>query len=168
LVEHTLSFSLCFERLGLVNLVGAVMDIALNFDNKQFDIGVGQDDLEHDAGLRTAVMISLLTDARARDDDEIPDGSNDKRGHWGDAYEDDSMGSRLWLLERAKETQNTLDRGKEYATEALRWFIEDGIASKVNVETYWLRSGVMAIVIVITMLDDSKFEELFQYELEAA
>jgi len=144
------------------------MDIALNFDNKQFDTGVGQDDLDADIGLRTAVMISLFTDARARDDDEIPDGSNDKRGHWGDAYEDDSTGSRLWLLERAKETQKTLDRGKEYATEALRWFIENGIASKVNVETYWLRSGVMAIVIVMAMLDGSAFEELFEYELKAA
>ena len=168
MVEHTLSFSAFFELLGLVNLVGTVMDIALNFDNKQFDIGVGQDDIDHDLGLRTAVMISLFTDARARDDDEIPDGTNDKRGHWGDAYEDDIVGSRLWLLERAKETQDTLDRGKQYATEALGWFIEDDIASKINVETYWLRSGVMAMVITMTMLDGSSYEELFEYELEAA
>jgi len=144
------------------------MDIALNFDGKQFDIGVGQDDLEHDLGLRTAVMISLLTDARARDDDEIPDGSNDKRGHWADSYEEDSIGSRLWLLERAKETQNTLDRGKEYATEALRWFIKDGIAKTINVETYWHRKGVMAIAIVMTLPDDTTYEDLIDYELQRA
>lgn len=144
------------------------MDIALNFNNEHFDIAIGGDDLVSEEGLRSAVMISLFTDARARDDDEIPDGSNDKRGHWGDAYEDDSMGSRLWLLERAKETQDTLRRGKEYASEAVRWFIEDGIAKSTNAETYWLRSSVMAIVIIITMLDGSTFEDLFEYELKAA
>ncbi len=144
------------------------MDIALDFNNNQFDIAADNGDLVSEEGLRTALMISLFTDARARDDDEIPDGSNDKRGYWGDADEEDSMGSRLWLLGRAKETQDTLDRGKEYATEAVQWFFKDGIAKQTNVETYWLRKGVMAIVIILTMLDGSTFEDLFEYELKAA
>ena len=38
--------------------------------------------LQEDNGLDTAVILSLLTDRRAQDDDIIPGNSGDKRGAW--------------------------------------------------------------------------------------
>ena len=91
-----------------------------------------------DGGLETAVLMSLFLDRRANADDEIPDGGEDPRGWWGDAFatvEGDRIGSRLWLLRRSKLTDETLTRAREYAIEALEWLKEDGVANAVRVET---------------------------------
>ncbi len=147
------------------------MDIAITQDsNGQFDIALGDYDLTSDQGLRTAVLISLFTDRRADDDDQLPDGSNDRRGYWGDSYPDidgDELGSRLWLLSREKQTTDVLIRAREYCQEALQWLIEDGIASTVEVDNEWLRQGVMAIYITITRGDGRLYQDVFDYELKA-
>ena len=57
--------------------------------------------------LITALTVSLFTDRRAADDDELLDGSDDRRGWWGDNAAA-PLGSRLWMLERSKRTQQTL------------------------------------------------------------
>ena len=102
------------------------------------DISIEDEDLDSDDGLETAVIISLFTDRRARDDDELPDPNNpDKRGWWGDLVsevEDDQIGSRLWLLERSKTMPDILVKAKEYAEEALQWMILDNVAKKIEVE----------------------------------
>ena len=103
------------------------------------DINIVNNDVEHDDGLETAVLISLFCDARARDDDELPDTrSSDRRGWWGDlvnpAEESDSTGSRLWLLSRAKTTQETLVLCEQYVREAVQWFITDGVATSIEVD----------------------------------
>ncbi len=145
------------------------MDIAITQDsNGQFDIALGDYDLTSDQGLRTAVLISLFTDRRAEVDDQLPDGSNDRRGYWGDSYPDidgDKIGSRLWLLSREKQTTDVLIRAREYCQEALQWLIDDGIASTVEVDNEWLRQGVMAIYITITRGDGRLYQEAFNYEL---
>src|SRR5260363_352074 len=69
--------------------------------------------------LQIAVMISLFTGRQARPDDVIPDGSTDARGWWGKP----NIGSRLWLLERAKATEATRQQARDYMTEALQWLI---------------------------------------------
>ena len=147
------------------------MDIAITQDsNGQFDIALGDYDLTSDQGLRTAVLISLFTDRRADDDDQLPDGSNDRRGYWGDSYPDidgDELGSRLWLLSREKQTTDVLIRAREYCQEALQWLIDDGIASTVEVDNEWLRQGVMAIYITITRGDGRLYQDVFDYELKA-
>ena len=114
-------------------------DIALLFDadSGTFDIAVDGGDLVMDDGLATAVLISLFTDARARDDDVLPQGA-DRRGWWGDIGNDDpndAWGSRLWLLlERAKVTDDTALMARDMAIEALAWLTADQIASDVAVE----------------------------------
>lgn len=108
--------------------------------------------LGEDAGLETAVILSLFTDRRAEDGDALPGGSDDKRGWWGDTYAEvagDRFGSRLWLLSREKQTQSVLVRAKRYAEEALAWLIEDGIARAVNVSAEIVSQGVLGLGIEI-------------------
>jgi phage gp46-like protein len=58
-------------------------------------------------GLRTAILLSLFLDARAGEEDPLPDPLNrDRRGWVGDVLAPtagDRIGSRLWLLARALE-----------------------------------------------------------------
>lgn len=84
-------------------------------------------------GLRTAVLVSLFTDRRV-EAGELPDGETRRRGWWGDTLAaNDEIGSRLWLLARAKRTPDTLRRAEGFAREALGWLVEDGAAEEVDV-----------------------------------
>lgn len=112
-------------------------DLALFWDADRFaaDLHFGAPDLETDEGLRSAVIVSLFTDARARQDDPVPD-DGDRRGWWADsllAAEDPRMGSRLWLLSREKLLPRVVERARGYVEEALAWMVSDGVASSVHV-----------------------------------
>ena len=105
--------------------------------------------LQDDSSLDTAVILSLFTDARANADDTLPPGAEDLRGAWLDSYaevEGDKIGSRLWLLDRAKLTQETVNKAKQYCEEALAWLVKDGIAKAVNVVTQIARSHPLGII----------------------
>ena len=97
--------------------------------------------------LFTAVYISLFTDRRAESSDVIPDGSTDRRGWWGDGGQDYLIGSRLWLLSRAKQVPQTLLDAKGYCTEALAWMIADGVAAKIDVACSFIGQGAIGILI---------------------
>ncbi len=136
-------------------------DIALLFDpaTQSADIAVSNGGLATDDGLRTAIIISLFTDARARDDDTLPEPGADRRGWWGDCFNDDPndrIGSRLWLLEREKLTEATRLKARDICREALAWLVDDGVASAVDVETAIVpvtaadSTGALAIAISIT------------------
>lgn len=97
--------------------------------------------------LSTAVMISLFTDAMAKVDDVIPDGTGDPRGWWGDDRAV-PIGSRLWLLSRAKQTTETLARAQDYIAEALQWLIDDGVVARFDIVTEWTRAGQLGAQVV--------------------
>ncbi len=138
------------------------------------DLSIEDGDLESDDGLETAVIISLFTDRRARDDDELPDANNpDRRGWWGDLVAevaDDQIGSRLWLLERSKTTPDVLVKAKEYAEEALSWMIEGDVAKKIEVEVE--RQGTegndrLALLVKIFQSDGGQVSLKFHSKWEA-
>lgn len=112
-------------------------DLALAWDAAAFsaDLMLADGALATDDGLKTAVLISLFSDARASADDALPQPGADRRGWWGDTLSDagDEIGSKLWLLSREKTLSSTLERARTAARDALEWLIEDGIASAVEV-----------------------------------
>ncbi|OPY00365.1 MAG: Phage protein GP46 [Syntrophorhabdus sp. PtaB.Bin047] len=55
-----------------------------------------------------------------------------KRGSW---FQNPEFGSRLHLLQRAKNTAKTAALAEEYCREALRWLIDCDRATKVDVRT---------------------------------
>lgn len=121
-------------------MVDISQELKLDWDSAlmEADLVYEDGDLSYEQGIATAAVISLFTDRRALDDDELPDSrSMDKRGWWGDLgnpdVEDDQIGSRLWLLERSKTTEQTLVFAKQYTEEALQWIIDDGLASEIEV-----------------------------------
>lgn len=114
-------------------------DIALVWYELLFsgDIVVEGGAVTTDDGLRTAIAISLFSDARAGDDDDLPEPGADRRGWWGDAYPAETddlseLGSKLWLLARSKATTDTLRKAQNYAHAALQWIVRDGIARSIE------------------------------------
>ena len=109
--------------------------------------------LARDDGLETAVVLSLFTDRLAAPGD-VPAGAQPgaRRGWWGDALADvpgDLMGSRLWLLHRAKQEAGVLTAAEGYAREALQWLVEDGVATAVEVTASFPRAGVLALAVQV-------------------
>lgn len=113
--------------------------------------------------LETAVAISIFTDRRANDDDEV-EGSN-KRGCWIDTYKDTKIGSRLWLLGRRKATEQTLKEAKEMVEECLEWIVDDGVAKEVVAQNEWASydQNRMNILVQIIKPDDSVLTFKFNY-----
>ncbi|WP_339521846.1 phage GP46 family protein [Pseudomonas sp. EL_65y_Pfl2_R96] len=89
-----------------------------------------------EAALTRAVLISLFTWRRAATDDPVDD--DELFGWWGDSYPaiaDDRIGSRLWLLRRVKLTDATQRDAEFYATEALRWLLDDGDVIDIEISS---------------------------------
>ena len=107
-------------------------------------------DLASGLDLQTAVLISLFTDRSAHPDDVIPDGTTDRRGWWGDQGQAVPIGSRLWLLDRAKQTAETLQRARDYMAESLQWLLDDGVAGSIDIYAEWSRPGMLGTRITLT------------------
>ncbi len=81
--------------------------------------------------LTRAVVISLFTWRRADPDDE----ADAPMGWWGDTWpiaQNDRYGSRLWLLQRKKLTNQTALAARSYIREALQWMVDDGLVSRID------------------------------------
>lgn len=87
------------------------------------------------APLHTAILLCLMTDARAGEHDNITDGSNDPRGWAGDNLDTDlaPLGSKLWLLRRRELTQEVADMSVVYATQALQTLIDQGAVAEFKI-----------------------------------
>ena len=139
-------------------------DIRLAWDGMGADCVIKLADLEREDGIESAAILSLMLDARARDDDALPDSlpsaGGDRRGWWADSVapeaEGDRTGSRLWLLSREKTLPEVLNRARGYAAEALAWMVEDGVATSVSVTADMPRKGLLALSVVITLPDGEK------------
>lgn len=128
--------------------------IALGWDNARLtaDLALTAGGaLMAEDGLTTAVILSLFTDGRARADDALPEGpGGDRRGWLADAFApEDRWGSRLWLLQRAKQTEETRRRARDYAAEALEWLLGAGLATAIDVDAQWLERGVLGLSVRI-------------------
>lgn len=131
-------------------------DLALIWDDD-----VGSADLALIAGalatgddLKTAIIVSLFTDAAAPEGATLPDPADqDRRGWWGDGLASvvgDATGSTLWLIARDKQLPATLRSAEDAAREALAWMTEDGVASRVDIVASYPSIGVLQLDITVT------------------
>lgn len=114
-----------------------------------------------------AVIVSLFTWRRANADDKLP--ADQRMGWWGDTFPtvpNDRIGSKLWLLSRAKLLPETVNQAREFAAEALQWLVEDGVAARVDVEAE--RKGLQTLALACrfyksdgTVLLDVRFTDVW-------
>lgn len=122
-------------------------------------------DLATDEGLLTSVVISLFTDADVPADEQALAGVSERRGWWGDALADvvgDRIGSKLWVLARAKRIQRTLLLAQGYAQDALQWMLDDGVARSVVVTAEWVGADVLGLLVSIQRPDGANAQYRFE------
>lgn len=112
-------------------------DLTIGLDTSDYDV-VGdlvRGDLDLVTGndLKTSILVSLFTD----------------RDWWANLYEPDTWGSDLSTLLRAKHSEATRLKARDFCRIALAWLIEDQVASAVDVNTGWI-GNTLAIGIVVT------------------
>lgn len=145
-------------------------DIALIWNSQGFaDIDTAGSDLLTDDGLQTALIISLFTDRRVSEGEELPAGESDRRGWWGDVggLPSDRIGSRLWLLEREKALPEVVARANEYAREAVQWIIQDRVATRVDVVAESTRFEELDIQVSVCRPNGSVVKSRYSYNWQS-
>lgn len=131
-------------------------DVALQFDpmTRRCDLALGADgDLVIDDTPITPILLSVGLDRRASPDDPLPAGRSqflvqagfdDRRGAAADALDPNGerIGSRLWLLDRAKQTETTRLLFLSWLDECLAWAATD-TGRPAEVDADWLGSGLL-------------------------
>jgi phage gp46-like protein len=125
-----------------IRLVTVSTPDAVTFDWLQLPTGL----IDETQELATAIIVALNSDAVADDSDVLPDPrDSNKRGWWGDLdaqklWNGWPLGSKLWLLARAKIVDSaaregaTVARVEAYIRAAIRPFIDAGLCSSVTVD----------------------------------
>lgn len=153
------------SSLGLADIA-----LVLASDGGSADIAMIDSDIASDAGLETAAILSLMLDRRAEVDNIPPSGDiTDLRGWWADEFlepEGDHIGSRLWLLDRAKRTGETAKRAEEYVREALQWLLDDRVVASIDV-TIELVDEDLRVAISLNRAGKSPIQLRFAHVWEA-
>jgi len=119
-----------------------------------FDLVVSNNVLETIDGFETAIIVSLLTDARAPSSSvQTPSRRRGWVGNILTAASGRELGSRLWLFSQSRLTDAILNDLAVAAQESLNWMIEDGIAKSVAATV--LKTGLRSVTvnIVITTIE---------------
>ncbi|MDU7531585.1 MAG: phage GP46 family protein, partial [Klebsiella sp.] len=117
------------------------------------DIEIEHNGLSFDEGLVSLVYICLFTDARADTSDEIPDGTDDRRGWCGNSFSDFEWGSKLWLIDREKLTEEVRLRAENYARLAMQPLLRYGYARNAQVTATIPRINWLGLTIILTRPD---------------
>lgn len=124
------------------------VDIALSKDNRTFfDIDFENGDIKTTDGFEMALLMSILGNKRA-DASEVPSPER-RRGWWGNEaldFNDYEIGSKLWLLAQARETQLSLNNAKTYVRNSLEWFLEDGFLDEILVIAQYIQVGLERVM----------------------
>lgn len=135
-------------------------DLCFDFfsDDMNLDLVVKNGEIQTDKSLKSAVLVSLFTDARC-EKTELPKGEFSQRGYFGDAIFKEETGSKLWFLNRSKYTNDTLIKAKEYAKSSLDWIVSDGLAKDIKVDSFFNEQKKLILNISILKNND-EFESI--------
>lgn len=125
--------------------------------------------LEHEPGLKTAIINSLFLDRRAEPDDPVPAHVTDLRGWPGDGVfvDGDHIGSKLWMLRFiGKQTNDPTDKLLSYAKlwteQALKWMVDDGICDYVKVTTWYPKAERLRIHVELYQNDNLIYRDQWE------
>jgi phage gp46-like protein len=129
------------------------------------DFRIVRSELRSNQDLETSVIISLFSDRLANSDDLIPDPfSTNRRGWWADTYNTELIGSRLWLLSRAKSSPALLPIAQGYVQEALQWLIDDKVVSSMDIQVFFIHNAPSMLGIVITLFQKGQNKVAIEFE----
>jgi len=140
------------------------IDLLKNNNDKFYDINFGSDgDFIKTEGFNMALKISLMCERRASESEvALP---QFRRGWWGNeflGFDNFEIGSKLWLLNQTRATQNTLNNSITYTQNSLQWLITDNYLSRVHVTANYEDNGLN---INIDLIRSNNLVESYGYSL---
>ncbi len=129
----------------------------------EFVVSLENGDFKTVDSFDTSIAVALFGDERA-DSSEVP-AVERRRGWWGNNFNDTpefQLGSKLWLLNQNRRTQDTLNKAITIAQNALQWLVDDGHADAVDVTGAFSDNG---ITLTITIFRNSAVTETKYYDL---
>lgn len=143
------------------------VDIAVSNEGRDFlDIDFENGDIKTTDGFETSLLMSILGNKRASAS-EVPAPQN-RRGWWGNEaldFDDYEIGSKLWLLNQARQTQRTLNDSITYSRDATQWYVDDNFLDKVQVTAEYVKVGndrVLEILINLVKFQNSVLSKGFR------
>lgn len=110
-------------------------DLRKAYEDNNFHFRIDENgDLRHDETFHSFINVSLFSDRRA-DKSEIEQAQK-RRGWEGDEFltlEDYLIGSKLWLLEQARNTIDTKNKAVEIVFNALEHFTKTDFCDRIEV-----------------------------------
>ena len=134
-------------------------DIKVSFNSalKTRDISIGSDgDLGSVDDFSTSIDLSILTSKRAAGS-EVPS-ALDRRGWIGDiAPRTPSflVGSKVWLFQQQRHTQDTVNDLRDAVREAVQWYVDGGKAERVQVEAELLDGFGVQITVIFFIANNT-------------
>lgn len=113
-------------------------------------------------------IMSIFSNKLAAEADELPAGTNDRRGYWGDYLLPriqgvvDRLGSKMWTLSREKILQEVVARAEGFVVEALEWKLTTGEVLTVDVTV--VANGERLEVMVVETTPDGTFENSYTFD----
>jgi phage gp46-like protein len=136
------------------------LDLGLFFDaaTRRADLALGSDwQPVLDETAVTPMLVAIGSDRLADPDDPLPAGRSElnqpalaaRRGWPGDALDASGrrLGSKVWLLDRAKATEETRAMFEFWLREALAWAVAEGRLVKIAVS--WERPGLLGFAVAV-------------------
>lgn len=122
-----------------------------------------------DQDRQTALTImSVFSERLASAADELPAGTSDRRGYWGDYLLPriqgvvDRLGSKMWTLSREKILQEVVARAEGFVVESLDWKLVTGEVITVDVTV--VANGERLEVGVVETTPDGTFENSYTFD----
>lgn len=116
------------------------MDLKINTD-----AGLGQMTFEKADNIMNNIFLSLM----------VPKGG---------FFQNPDFGSRLHLLQRAKNTEKTAAIAKEYCKEALQWLLDTNRAMEINI--YTEKDNINRIKLLVEITQANKRQVSFETFVE--
>ena len=130
-------------------------DLAMEKDAQgNYDLVIENGLFKTTQSFETAIQMSFFLDARA-DPSEEPIAEN-RRGWWGNEFSlvpNRQLGNKLWLLFQARAIQETLLKAIEFTKEGFQHFVDDGFATKVEVDGNLLQDRINLNIQIFTNQD---------------
>jgi phage gp46-like protein len=135
----------------------ATQDVLIKSDKfGLYDWQIDGADFASAEGFETAIPLSYFTDARAPA--VHVQQAKDRRGWVGNILYIDierELGGLLWLLDQARNTQDTRNLAKSFCEGSLQWMPKDGVARSISVEVTQPNDTEQRILTNITNPDNT-------------
>jgi phage gp46-like protein len=121
-----------------------------------YDMQIDGADFASAEGFETAIPLSYFTDSRAP---AVQVQQAEKRRGWvGNILYADierELGGLLWILDQARNTQDTRNLARSFCEGSLKWMIDDGVARSIEIEVVQPNDSEIRILTNITKPDNT-------------